>query len=113
MNFILAILLSILSCAVAAAPFLTSDPVSSSPLPTHCGLYLDTSAKLEAAVTKDSSGTYCKFDIASVSVGAHTAKATHIVRDSIWGTLESGYSNTVNFTKPGAPAAPGGFGLSP
>lgn len=107
------LLIGMVAADASAAPFLTSDPVSISPLPTHCGLYLDAAAKVEAAVVKDSTGTYCKFDIASVGVGAHTAKATHIVKDAIWGTLESGYSNTVNFTKPGAPAAPGGFGLSP
>jgi hypothetical protein len=108
-----ALLFAVVSTSLSAAPFLESDPYpsASTPKPTHCGIYLDTGAKVEVAATSDTSGVYCKFDVNSVAVGAHVAKATHILKDPIWGNLESPMSNTVNFTKPGSPSAPSGFGL--
>jgi hypothetical protein len=107
------LVLTVLSFEVSAAPFLVSDPypAAGSPKPTHCGIYLDSGAKIEVAVTSDTSGVYCKYDATSVAIGAHVATATHIVKDPAWGNLESVKSNAVNFTRPGPPSAPAGFGL--
>ena len=109
------IILFLLAMASEAlsAPFLESDPypTASSPKPTHCGIYLDTGAKVQVPITTDTSGSYCKWDASAVAVGAHVAKATHIIIDPTWGNQESAFSNTVNFMRPGPPAAPSDFGL--
>ena len=93
-----------------AAPFAASDPVAGgATAPTHCGLYLDAAAKVEVPVQTDASGVFCKFDMAAVSVGAHTVKATFIRNDPIWGTLEGVQSAPLTFTRPGVPAIPAGL----
>jgi hypothetical protein len=103
------------SSMAEAAPFLVADPypAASTPKPTHCGIYLDTGAKIEVAITSSTDGPYCKYDLTAIAAGAHVAKATHILKDPTWGTQESTFSNTINFTRPAAPPAPAGLGLTP
>ena len=109
----LGLILLTLSAAVSAAPFFRADPypTASTPKPTHCGIYLDTGAKIEIVITSGTSGPYCNYDGAQIAPGAHAIKATHIIKDATWGNQESDFSNTVNFTRPGPPAEPTGFGL--
>jgi hypothetical protein len=111
-----AALLLLLPSFAGAAPFIVSDPYpsASNSKPTHCGLYLDAAAKVESAVTTDAAGTYCKLDMAGVTVGSHSAKLSFIVRDVVWGALEGAQSVPFSFARPLAPTvAPSGVSLSP
>ncbi len=94
-----------------AAPFLTTDPTTQAV--THCGIVMGTSAKVVVPVFSDATGKYCKFDIATIAVGSHTAKASFINQDPVWGTLESAFSAPFTFVRPAIPAvAPTGLGVS-
>ena len=102
------------AATVHAAPFVVSDPApAAGQQPTHCGILLDSAAKVDVPVASDATGKYCKYDVGSVSAGSHTVKATFVVIDSVWGRLESPVSAPFAFTRPVSPAAPGGFGLVP
>lgn len=97
-----------------AAPFVISDPSTDTPQPTHCGLLLDAAAKVDVAVAKDANGkAYCQFDMAGITTGAHTVKATFILVDPTWGRVESPVSVPLALTRPGSPTAPAGLGLKP
>lgn len=112
----IACLLLLVASGAQAQPFLTSDPypASSTPKPTHCGVYLDTAAKAEFTVVADASGTYCKVDLASVGTGSHTVKLSYIVKDATWGSLEGPLSSPFAFVRlPGPGSAPTGLGLQP
>ncbi|MFO1417261.1 MAG: hypothetical protein U1E83_01190 [Methylotetracoccus sp.] len=113
---LIAFVLLLAASGAQAQPFLTSDPypASSTPKPTHCGVYLDTAAKAEFTVVADASGTYCKVDMASVATGSHTVKLSYIVKDPTWGSLEGPLSSPFAFVRPiGLGSAPTGLGLSP
>lgn len=97
----------------AAAPFLVSDPYTGASLPTHCGILLDTAAKVEVPAVIDPSGAICKYDLASAPTGAHVVKARFILRDPVWGVIESADSAPLNFLRPGAPTAPLGLSIKP
>ena len=99
--------------AALGAPFAVTDVHDGSLKPTHCGILLDTALKVEVPVQADPAGVFCKFDLDPVPPGAHVMKARFIVKDSLWGTKESGDSNIVNFTKPGAPPPPSGLTIRP
>lgn len=99
-----------------AAPFLESDPypAASTPKPTICQVWLDTATVgVDSPVVVDATGTYCHYDIAAVTVGAHTVKAKFITIDPVWGRLESALTAPINFTRPGPPQAPAGLILAP
>jgi len=84
-----------------AAPFLVSDPLATGV--TQCGIYLDAAAKVTSPVGTDASGLpICKYDLASVSVGSHTVKATAISIDPVWGNQESAQSLPFAFSRPAA-----------
>ena len=109
------ILLMVWASRSMAAPFAVSDPypAASTPKPTHCGVYLDTAAKVEIPVTVDATGTYCKIDLSAWTVGTHTLKATHIIKNTGWSDVESGYSGPLVQSRPGIPSAPSGITLVP
>lgn len=94
--------------AVEASPFVVSDPysITSTIQPTHCGMVLDNGVKIEIPVTSDTTGKYCKLDLNSVTTGQHTLTATFIIKDVIWGNLESSPSPPFTFVRPGVPNTP-------
>lgn len=100
---------------VNAAPFVESDPqIMGQPKATHCGILIDSEIKIESPVRLDTAGQpYCKYDLATVAVGSHTIRATFIVKDTVWGTLESVQSLPFSFTRPVVPATPTGLELMP
>lgn len=99
--------------ASQANPFLTSASTTATAAPTHCGITMDTGAKIQVAVVKDSSGyPYCKYDLSSVPAGVHSTTVSYIIVDPVWGTLE-GPTASINFTRPVNPAAPTGLSISP
>lgn len=100
--------------AAQPAPFVISDPSQDTPQPTHCGLLLDATPKVDVAVAKDANGkAYCQFDMAGITTGAHTVKATFVIIDPTWGRVESPVSVPLALTRPGSPLAPAGLGLKP
>ena len=115
--------LMMLFCAAAAysgialsAPFIESDPYAAAvtPKPTLCSVYIDAATTgTDSPVMTDTTGTYCHYDLSALSIGAHTAKAKFAIVDPVWGRQESTFSNTVNFTRPGLPAAPANLIISP
>lgn len=107
-------LVALVPTMAIAAPFVVSDPSPDTPQPTHCGLLLDATAKVDVAVAKDANGkAYCQFDMAGIPTGAHTVKATFVLNDPIWGRVESPVSVPLALTRPGSPIAPAGLGLKP
>jgi hypothetical protein len=114
MNKIFIILLSLITGTVSAAPFIIADVSLDTIQPTHCGIYIDTSPKTEIVVVKDAAGkAYCKVDVGTLTIGAHTIKKTYIVKDPIWGTLESAQSVPFAFSRPMLPTTPVGLELAP
>lgn len=97
-----------------ANPFIVSDPVPAGQVqPTHCGVWLDTAARIEIPVTSSAGGPYCKFDVGTVSIGSHTIKMTHVRKDAVWGDMESVQSVPLVFPRPAPPGTPSGVSLSP
>lgn len=94
-----------------AAPFVKSDPLD--PRATHCGWTVDATPKVDLPVLATPTGNICNYDLASISVGAHTIKATAVVLDPVWGRLESADSIPLSLSKPGIPLVPAGLGLKP
>lgn len=95
----LAVLIALPSLSFAS-PFVVSDATTQKV--THCGVMLDSGAKVDVPVVSDSPTTaICKYDIGGVSVGPHTIKTTFINIDPIWGRSESVYSTPLDFVRPG------------
>lgn len=66
---------------------------------------MDASAKAVSAVSVDGTGkVFCHHDIAGISSGAHTVKATYIIKDAIFGDKESAQSVPFSFNVPVAPS---------
>lgn len=88
-----------------AAPFVEATVVTGV---ANCGVYLDAAAK----VTIPATALKCRFDVGSVTAGAHSVKMTAITADDpIWGALESAQSAPLNFTRPAAATTPSGLVL--
>lgn len=104
-------LLMFVSTPALASPHVVTDPVA--PGVTHCGVFLDSTAKVTIAVTAVTGGNICKYNVAGVSAGAHTIRMTAIINDPLWGTQESPQSAPLAFTKPGVPPTPAGLNLTP
>jgi hypothetical protein len=87
-------------CSIAiASPFVTSDPTTQKV--THCGILLDSGAKVDVPVTTtNATSAVCKYDISLVTVGPHTIKATFVNIDPIWGRSESVTSAPLDFVRP-------------
>src|SRR3990167_1843929 len=111
MRKILLLVLTLLSPMALAAPFVVSDPLD--PRATHCGILMDAAPKVVIPVVAETGGNICKFDLAGISNGSHTVRATAIAIDPIWGTEESAESVPLSFVKPALPANPGGLRLLP
>jgi len=104
------LLLALFPFAANAAPFLVADLPDQST--THCALSLDGAAFGPDALA---TGTpkVCRYDLASVSVGAHSARLIAVNADPVWGRQESAPSAPFAFTRPSGPAVPGGTRLVP
>lgn len=114
--------LTLLALATNAfAVHLIADPAlpnAQGQLPTHCGVVIDAAAEVVVPITAGETvpppnntavGTkVCYYDAGNPAAGAHTAKANHQWVDpaGIFATAVSGFSNTANFTVPGAGPAP-------
>ncbi len=106
------LLLLLFTSPAFASPFVVSDPLTAGV--THCGLYLDSAAKVEVPVAKDANNaSICKFDLASVSTGSHSLKATAIIKDPVWGNQESVQTAPLAFVRPASPPTPAGLTLTP
>ena len=97
-----------------SSPFVVTDPIPLTLLQaTHCGVFLDSLAKVVVPVipATTTTGTYCKYDVntltPTLAPGDHMVAMTYLVRDPIWGDNESDKSLPLNFTKPGVPKVPG------
>lgn len=110
---IISVILLTLSVNVFATPFVVSDPysITSQIQPSHCGIKLDSGVKIEVPVTSDATGKFCKFDVGNVIAGSHTVTATFILKDSLWGNLESAPSPPFTFVRPDTPVSPNIPGL--
>lgn len=113
MVYVAFVLLALVSAASQAAPFLVSDP-SADTRPTHCGLYLDGAARKLAPVVSDATGKWCKFDLVGTATGSHTALASFVIVDPIWGETEGVKSAPFVFAGPSAsPPVPANIKLKP
>ncbi len=101
------LLILLFPLTVNAAPFVVSDPTTQAV--THCGMTIDTAAKVDSPVETVTGGKRCKYDLALISAGAHTIKATYVNIDSTWGRSESVASVPLNVTRPGPVTAPAGL----
>jgi len=116
MKFYVTLALTLISLNSYAGPFLVSDPLPTlTPPITHCGVYLDTAAKVvvPVALTAPTGPSICRYDLSGIASGNHTVNVTAIRIDPIWGTVESGNSSPLAFVRPGIPPAPSGLTLSP
>lgn len=96
-----------------AAPFVVSDPYTGSPAPTHCGVFLDSAPRVEIPISAEGTDVRCRYDVGGVGAGSHSITMTHILKDPVWGNLESAQSPPFVFARPAVPVAPSGLGLSP
>jgi hypothetical protein len=100
-------------------------PNAQGQLPTHCAVAIDALPDVVVPMTPGETvpppnntavGTMvCYFNGGNPAAGAHTGKAKHqwIDPTGTFATAESGYSNVVNFTVPGAGPAPTVLKLTP
>lgn len=111
MKILLALCLLIAANATAA-PFVVSDPVH--PSTTHCGVTLNATPKITVPVTVTGTVKNCQYDLANLASGSHSITMTAIVEKTATNTgAESAQSPPLAFSKPAAPAVPGGLALSP
>ena len=98
---------SLVSFSIQAAPFAVVDVVAGV---AQCGVYLDAAPKATIPAT----ALQCKYDLSTVSAGAHSIKMTAIsIADPVWGTQESAQTSPLAFSRPVAPAVPTGLVLTP
>lgn len=76
---------------------------------THCGWVINGTAKTDVPVGVSGSTKTCAFDATSLPAGNHTAVATAVVVDAVWGRLESASTAPFAFAKPGPLGAPSGL----
>lgn len=102
-----ALVLFLVASVAQAAPFLVGDVVSGV---AQCGVFMDASAK----ITVPAAALQCKYDLAGLAAGSHSARMTAITSaDPVWGTQESASSAPFVFIAPGVPVAPTGLKLTP
>ncbi len=90
-----------------AAPFIVSDSYpATDPLPDTCSYQDGTAAIVTAPAVKDATGTYCKFDIASSAVGAHSLQVW--ATSNVWGASAK---VPFTYTRPAQLRAPANIGL--
>jgi len=101
------ILAALFSQSVLAAPFLEADVVAGV---VTCGVVIDGGAK----VFVGAASLKCRYDLAGVSNGSHTATMTALTaNDPVYGTLESVPSSPFVFVVPAKPSAPANLRLAP
>lgn len=110
MKRILIALALLVSSAASAAPFFTADVVVGT---TSCGIIIDAEPKVVVPVKTVAisaarpTGVFCEYDVAGLTPGSHTIKATAIaVADPVYGTQESAETAPLTTVKPAAPAVP-------
>jgi hypothetical protein len=113
MNKLYLLSLLLVTPVISAAPFVVSSP--STQTVTHCTLLLDAAPGVDVPVASDTTGKYCKFDMASLPTGDHTLTAKFVNIDPIWGRSESVTAVPLLFTRPAArlTTAPTGLLLAP
>lgn len=93
--------LAFVSGSAVAAPFVVADVVSGV---ASCRVFVENVA-VTTLVT--AANLQCKYDVGSISVGAHTVQMTAIATgDPVWGTQESAKSLPLSFTRPATPQTP-------
>lgn len=109
MRIIMALALLFPLSALAAK--VVSDPVD--PRVTHCGVVLNTAAKVLVPVTVSGANKICSYDVSNVSEGSHMISMTAIWNDPILGHLESTESVPLFFRKSGPDHSPHWSWLQP
>lgn len=119
-NLLLAILL-LAGNTFAQAPqkYLVTDPAPAGV--THCGVVLDTQAKVTVpvtAVTTAPAGNICQYNVTAflngAAAGPHQITATWIAIDpkGIFPPAESAPSVPFALDRPGTPSSPGGLAIT-
>jgi hypothetical protein len=115
MKSFVSLVLMLISSLSIAAPFVQSDPTTDARVDT-CTAYMDAVPGVTVPVvlaTLPLVGKACKFDIASVTVGAHSITMTfrNSLDTTVWG--ESAKSLPLAFTRPAVLPVPSGLLLVP
>ena len=99
---------------VQASPFVVSDPYPESAVqPDGFLVVLDNAPVVESpADPVTASSVRFKFDVGSVTSGNHTMRVKAYKDNAVWGRQES-VEAVFTFTRPAAPAVPGGLQLAP
>ena len=114
MKTLLTIFLCLFAANVYAAPFVVSDayPVANTQ-PDGFVVSMDGGAVVESpADPVTASSVRFKFDVGSVTSGNHTMRVKAYKDNAVWGRQES-VEAVFTFTRPAAPAVPGGLQLAP
>lgn len=100
--------------AANAAPFVVSDPYAATATqPDGFVVSMDGGPVVESPADPVTASTVrFKFDVGSTVSGSHTVRVKAFKNDAAWGRLESTEA-VFTFTRPAAPAVPGGLQLAP
>ena len=114
MKTLLTIFLCLFAANVYAAPFVVSDPYpAAATQPDGFVVSMDGGPVVESPADPVTASTVrFKFDVGSTVSGSHTIKVKAYKNDTVWGRLESTEA-VFTFTRPAAPAVPGGLQLAP
>lgn len=97
-----------------AAPFLVCDPYPTTVTqPTHFNVTIVPLAPFDVPATRNpDNSVYLHYDLASITVGPHTASAKAVIIDPLWGRTESASSVPFVFSRPGSAGIPTGIAIS-
>ena len=114
MKTILTIFLCLFAANAYAAPFVVSDPYAATATqPDGFVVSMDGGPVVESPADPVTASTVrFKFDVGSTVSGSHTIRVKAFKNDAAWGRLESTEA-VFTFTRPAAPAVPGGLQLAP
>jgi hypothetical protein len=109
MRKLIAVLPFLFAASAQAAPHLYGNVEDTV---THCGMVLDGAPKVTVEAIAGNP-KQCKFDLAGINTGPHTATMTAIILDPVWGNQESVPTAPFLFTKPATPTVPTSLLLAP
>ena len=114
MKTLLTIFLCLFAANVYAAPFVVSDAYpDAATQPDGFTVSMDGGPVVESPADFVTASTVrFRFDVGAVTSGNHTMRVKAFKNDAVWGRLESTEA-VFTFTRPAAPAAPGGLKLAP
>ena len=100
--------------AASAAPYVVSDPYAvGATQPDGFTVSVDGSPVVESPADPVTASTVrFRFDVGSVTSGNHTMRVKAYKDNAVWGRQES-VEAVFTFTRPAAPAVPGGLQLAP